>query len=149
MKKDRLTYGFIAGFLGALVPFIINFGSRALEFNTLVWSDFLSLYIMGRKPETALEMAFFIGSQFVFLGLLGSIFALALPLVTSKHHLFKGALYGIAVWFLLFSLPFLLKLPELQDIPLQTAVTHLVSSLVWGMSLALILKKIDSRVSRV
>ncbi len=147
--KDRLTNGFVAGTLGGLVAFVINFGSQSLEFTTLVWSDFMGLFIMGKKPETAFEIAFFIGGQFVFLGLLGSVFALILPFVTSKHLLFKGALYGITAWFLLFSLPFLLQIPELKNVPLKTALTHLVSSLLWGMALAFILKKIDKKVLKV
>ena len=147
--KDRVTYGFVAGILGALVPFVINFGSRALELTTLVWADFMGLFIMGKRPETTFEMAFFIGSQFVFLGLLGSVFALILPFITSQHLLFKGALYGVAVWFILFSLPFLQQLPELENVPLKTSLTHLVSSLLWGMAMAFILKRIDKKVTIV
>ncbi len=102
IKKDRFFNGFIAGLLGGIVPFAFNFGSRALGFTTLVWADFMGAFTMGNRPEGIFEVLFFIGVQFVFLGLLGAIFALILPFITSRRYLFKGALYGTTLWFLLF-----------------------------------------------
>jgi len=144
--KDRFYYGFISGLLGGIVPFVINYGSRTLGLNTLVWADFMGTFVMGRRPEGIIEMIFFIGLQFVFLGLLGAIFALLLPLITSKHHLFKGAIYGATVWFILFTLPYLLQLPDLAEAPFMTVVSHLVSSSLWGIVLSIILKKYEKKV---
>jgi uncharacterized membrane protein YagU involved in acid resistance len=143
--KDRFYNGFISGLLGGVVPFAFNYGSHALGFSTLVWADFMGAFIMGKRPENILEMVFFVGVQFVFLGLLGAIFALILPLITSKHYLFKGALYGATVWFIVFSFPYLLQLPDLAFVPLRTSVTHVISAALWGITLAFILKRLDNR----
>ncbi|KJS87989.1 MAG: hypothetical protein JM58_02400 [Peptococcaceae bacterium BICA1-8] len=143
--KDRFYNGFISGILGGLVSFVINFGSSALGLNTLVWADFMGLFILGGRPNNTLETAFFIGAQFVFLGLLGTVFSLIIPFITSKHHLFKGALFGASVWYLLFSLPYLFQLPELKEVPLKTVVSNLIAASLWGITMAYILKRIDSK----
>lgn len=57
-------------------------------------------------------------------------------LYISKRLLFKGALFGTTVWFILFSLHYLLQLPDLREIPLKTAVSHVISSALWGIALA-------------
>ena len=74
--KNRFSNGFISGLVGGIVPLSINFGSRALNLNTLVWVDYMGIFLLNRRPEGILEVAFLIGVQFVFLGLLGAIFAL-------------------------------------------------------------------------
>ena len=148
--KDRFTTGFVAGFVGGLAPFVFNFSSRALGFTTLVWADFMGFYIFGRKATGggAAEMVFAIGAQFVLLGILGSIFSLILPHITSHRHLFKGALYGTVIWFISFSIPYLLQLPELSVIPLKTAISNLIGASLWGIALAFILKRLDNKVSQ-
>ena len=144
---DRFTNGFLTGFLSAFVPFVFNFGSRALGFSTLVWSDFMGLFILGRRPENTLELIYTICLQFRFLSILGSLFPLILTLISSKRYIFKGALYGITIWFILFSLPNLLQISGLGRIPLKTAISNFLGALLWGIALSFILKKIDRRDS--
>ena len=92
--KDRFSNGFISGLVGGIVPLSINFGSRALDLNTLVWADYMGIFLLNRRPQGILEMVFLLGIQLVFLGLLGAIFALILPLLTSKRDIFKGHYSG-------------------------------------------------------
>jgi uncharacterized membrane protein YagU involved in acid resistance len=146
--KDRFSHGFVSGILAGLIPFVFNFGSRALGFTTLVWADFMGLFLLGRRPDTTSEWAFSISVQFVFLGILGALFALILPYIPSKRHLLKGALFGTTVRFTLFSLPYLLQLSELKSVSLNTAVSNLIGSALWGIALAFILKWIDNKVSQ-
>ncbi|MBM7624237.1 hypothetical protein [Sporohalobacter salinus] len=145
--KDRFYNGFISGVIGGITPFIFNFSSLALEFTTLTWKDFLGLFVIGKIPKTILEIAFFIGMQYAFLGILGAIFAIIIPHISSKHLIFKGALYGAGMWFIFLSIPYLLQLPMLQEIPFKTAISNLIGSSLWGITLALILKKVDKKVS--
>jgi uncharacterized membrane protein YagU involved in acid resistance len=147
IMKDRFSIGFTSGIIGGLVPFIFNFSSRALGFTTLLWSDFMGSIMLGRMPEGTLERVFFVVVEFMFLGVLGAIFALILPYISSKRHLFKGALFGVTVWFILFSLPHLLQLPGFDATPLKTAVSNIISASLWGLSLAYILKRLDNKVS--
>lgn len=145
--KDRFYNGFISGVIGGIASFIVNFGSKVLGFNTVVWTDFMGLFVTGRRPEGLIERVFFISVEFAFLGVLGVLFALIIPHISSKHLILKGAIYGISVWMTLFSLPFLLQLPEIGVFPLKTVIFNISASFVWGGAMALILKKVDSRLS--
>ena len=131
--KDHFSYGFASGAIAGLLPLVINLGTRALKLNTLVWADFMGALILGRSPEETLESIFLIIIQFGFLGLWGGVFALLPPLVTSKRYLFKGAVYGGSLWYVLFSLPRMFQIPlGSEEIPLKSAVVNLVSALIWG-----------------
>lgn len=146
--KDRFTNGFISGIIAGLVPWAFNWGTRALELNTVVWADFMGVFILGKRPDAVVELAFLVGVQFGFLGILGGVFALILPHLSSRRHLFKGAVFGVAVWFILFSLPVLFRIGQLEAVPLKTAVSNLIGAILWGIALAFILKWIDSKVSQ-
>ena len=53
---DRLLNGFIAGVIAGVIPVIINFIGRALELTTLVWADFMAVFVIGSRPETTVEL---------------------------------------------------------------------------------------------
>lgn len=93
--KDRFFNGFVAGIISGVVPLVINFGCKALGWSTLVWADFMGTFMLGRMPEGTAETIYFAVVQFVFLGVLGAIFALVLPIITSARHLFKGVVFGV------------------------------------------------------
>ncbi len=142
--KDRFSNGFIAGFAGGVVPLVFNIVTRALGFTTILWEDYMGVFMVGRRPGDMAEHVFFSVVQFFFLGVLGIIFALILPYISSKRHLFKGAIYGITIWYILYSMPYLLRLPDLDVAPLKTAIVNSIAAVLWGISLAFILKRIDN-----
>ncbi len=144
--EDRFTTGFVSGVLGGIVSFIISFGSFSLGLNTLVWADFMGTFIMDKKPEGFIEMLFFIGVQFAFLGILGAIFAFIIPYISSKYIAFKGAMYGATIWFVLLSLPNLFQDPIIEEIIFKTVVFNLLSAFFWGLALGMILKRMGSRI---
>ncbi len=146
--KDRFSNGFASGVVAGLVPLIINYSSRALGLSTLVWADFMGLFILGRRPDAVSEWALTILLQFALLGILGGVFALVLPAISSQRRIFKGAVFGAAVWFVLFALPSLLQMGQLEATATNTAVSNLIGALLWGMALAHVLGWIDNRVSQ-
>lgn len=146
--KDRFFYGFIAGIIGGIVPLLISFGCKTLGLTTIVWVDFMSTFMLARRPANAAEIAFFIVIQFIFLGVLGAIFAMILPYISGDRPLFKGAVYGVTVWYILFSIPYLLQLHDLEKVPLKTAIVHSVISLLWGIALADVLKRLYNREAK-
>ncbi|ACB85118.1 hypothetical protein [Natranaerobius thermophilus] len=144
---DRFYSGFISGILAGIFPIIINLGSLLIGLTTLIWSDFMSVYIIGRTPEGIWETLFFILVQFLFLGVLGIFFTFLLPHILSKRIVLKGFLYGIVVWLVLFTMPNILGIPKLEEVPIKTAMTHIISAGAWGVALALILNRINFKVS--
>lgn len=145
--KDRFYNGFKSGALAGVVSFVFLFGTRALELNTLVWTDFIGLFMLGRIPDTTPEMAFIIITQFALLGIIGAIFSLITPFILSKRLILKGALFGLTIWYITFSMPYLLQLPQLTEVPLKTAISNATGASLWGATLAYVLGKVDSKVS--
>lgn len=92
------------------------------------------------------EIIFMLVVQFGFFGVLGVVFALIIPHLSSKHLIFKGAIFGLTIWFILFSLPFLLRIGHLEVFPLKSVVVHSVSAILYGMTLAFILKWVDNTI---
>ncbi|WP_408956262.1 hypothetical protein [Natroniella sp. ANB-PHB2] len=144
--KDRFTRGFIAGIIAGIAPFIINFGAQMLNLSTLVWSDFMGLFLLGNKPEGVLPMVFAVISQFILVGLMGVLFAFLITLFSSENYLLKSWLFGITIWFSAYFLTFLFRLPGIKEIPIKTAITHAIGSSLWGITIGLILNWLDDRL---
>ncbi|MCK8818074.1 hypothetical protein MWH28_11965 [Natroniella sulfidigena] len=144
--EDRFTRGFVAGITAGILSFIINFGGKMLNLSTLVWSDFMGLFLLGKRPEGVLPMAFTLTSQFVLLGLMGIIFAFLITFFSSENYLLKSWLFGVTIWFSTYFLTFLFKLSEIEKIPIKTAITHAIGASVWGIGLGLILNWLDDRL---
>ena len=138
--KDEYVRGVLAGMFGGLASLIVNGGSRLLGISEVMWLELMGLIILGRFPNTVAQYIFSLAIQLTFLGIIGGIFALILPLISTEHIYFKGASYGAAIWFALFSLPHLLKFSELKEVPLLTALVNVSASLAWGIALAFFLK---------
>lgn len=142
--KDRYVRGFLAGAIGGIASFIVNGGTRLLGISTVMWLELMGLIIFGYLPHTAGQYIFALAIQITFLGILGGAFAFILPLLSSEHIWFKGASYGATIWFAFFSLPHLLQLPELKEIPLPTAVANVSAAVAWGVALAFALDRLGS-----
>lgn len=144
--RDRFTRGLVAGIVAGIVPFFINWGAFTLNLNTLRWSEFIGMLILGDLPATTGEMLFTIAAQFILLGILGVIFAYLLPLLSVENYQLKGSLYGLAIWFLAFIIVHLFKIGGIFEIPLKTAATNAVAGLFWGLALSIILGWFEHRV---
>lgn len=144
---DRLTRGFLAGLLAGLPSLAWGMFSRhILQFTTLLYTDFASFLIYGKKGNTSMEMLFSQLVVFLFWGLGGIVFAYLVCYVTSKNLMLKGFLWGGIVWFISYVITVLFKVPGLETIPLKTAASQLIGGLIWGGALALILGYIDKKV---
>jgi Na+/proline symporter len=137
--------GYIAGVISGLVPFTINSTTKAFDLNTVLWMDYFSKLFLGRTAATALESVYFIIIQFLFLGLLGSFFAMLIPKVTKKFLWFKGIIYGLLIWFVLFTLPYLLEHSQFEHVSIKTPIVHTLAATLWGLTLAVVLEKVRGK----
>lgn len=131
--KDRFTRGFIAAIIAGVPTAIYNWLAYYLHIANLRYSDFASVLIYGHKPNSVGETVFAIISTFIFVGLLGSIFGLVVPIIKSDNIVFKGWAYGTGLWFSFYALTYLFKVPELLTIPLWTAASNVVGAGIWGL----------------
>ncbi len=143
--KDNFVRGFVAGSMGGLGSLTVNVITSLLKLNSVMWLELMSLIILGRFPNTIGEYIFNLFIQIAFLGILGGVFALILPIISPEHLYFKGISYSAAIWFALFSLPQLLQLPKLKEVNLSTAMSNLGAAVTWGIGFIFLLKKLDPR----
>ena len=143
---DRFTRGFLAGLASGVVTNIFSFISFALNWVKVRYLDWAGVFIFGREPGGAVEVAISLAGQLFFSALLGVIFAYLIPLTTSKSHIFKGLVYGLAVWFASYAIAILYKVPPLTHIGIDTVTSNIVAALIFGFVLAWSLKWLDQQV---
>lgn len=142
---DRTLKGFIAGIGASLVVNAIQLPAyywfHIIKIRFLDWAAIL---VMRGLPQNTAETIFALVQQLLWDGLLGSIFALMLPHISSKGYPIKGAIYGALLAFIFCSIAIMFRLPFLTEkVPLGTVLFNELCVLLWGIILAVILKKLE------
>lgn len=142
--KDRFFYGFIAGIIGCIFQSIVTWGFYALKIANLRFMDFSASLIYGQKATSFFESIFAELAVYFFQGVLGIGFAYMIPVISSRHYLFKGWVYGVVVWFLVIAIMIISRVPELSAIEPINAFSLFLGASVYGITLAMAAKKIVS-----
>ena len=144
--KDRFSRGFIAGVVAAVPAFLWNKTAvYLLKISNMPWSEFAALFILGRKHGTSFEAIFSDFATLFFAGLMGILSAYAIQKISSGNILFKGWVFGVTIWFIVFALAHLYRMPELASIDLGTVLSNLVGASIWGLAVGYSLKWLDVR----
>lgn len=145
--EDRFTRGFFAGVVGALAMSVVSYTSFYLfHFTEMRLFDYAAVIIYGHKVSVLWEAIFAQLAQFVFAGIMGVLFAYLITKLTSKNYLLKGWIFGISVWFFLFAIGTLYRLPHLFRIAPESAFTNFIASSFYGLVLAQTLHWLDNRI---
>lgn len=144
--KDRFTRGFIAGIAGGIameITNVINYDIfHIAKMRLLEWA---SIFVHGNKTTTTGEFVFALMIQILFSGLVGIIFAYLITWLNSKNYILKGIVYGFAIWFASYSIPILFK--KINNVATGTALSNIISAVVYGIVLGATLKWLDKRVN--
>ncbi|MDT8903611.1 hypothetical protein [Anaeroselena agilis] len=135
--EDRVLRGFSAGIAGGIAMNIWSFISGAMNMTTLRISDWAAVIIHAHTPPFSLgETLFSLLGQLIFSGVLGIAFAYLVPPAGSRYLIFKGWLFSVTAWFLIYAVTTLFKVEGTVPIPLMTAIANLIASSVFGLVLA-------------
>lgn len=138
--KDKFTLGFIAGLIGAIPMNVINlFNYYVLHLVKIRYLDFSGYMIFGRMPKSTGEAILSQIVQLGFSGVLGAFFAKVLEWISPANSWFKGILWGNGVWFVVYALTVLYRIPVLSTPNLNTAIAQNLTTALWGFTTALIL----------
>jgi len=144
--KDTIIRGFIAGVIAGVLMNLVSYISYFLDIAKLRFLDWPSVIITGHIPDNNLAALFFMIVQLIFVGFLGSIFALLITrLTTSMNYIFKGFLFGVISWFTIYGLTYLADVSILTPLNMGTAVTDFTGAIVFGVVLAETLRRLDNR----
>jgi len=143
---DRFNRGFLAGIIAGIPMNIWDLASyHLLKFSNLRYLDWGSIMLFGRLPENTVQITLGLVSQLMWVGLLGIIFSYLVPLITSRKHVFKGAVYGYLIGFVIYSIPVVFGTKYLSTSSTGTTITQLIGGLIWGITLAEALRKLDEK----
>lgn len=132
---DRFTRGMAAGLLAGIPVVAVNQTSYYIKLSSLRYLDFASLMIFGGLPQNRGEVWFAFFVMWGFFGILGSVFSLLIPTIMSENLILKGFVFGFSVWFIIFAVTALFKVPELQNISLNNAFSSFIGAIIWGLAL--------------
>ncbi|TGE34461.1 hypothetical protein [Desulfosporosinus sp. Sb-LF] len=146
--KDRFYYGFFAGVIAGIPMVIFNLVSYyLLNLARIRYLNWAAVLIYGNFPLNAFDSILAQIVHFGFLGFAGIVFAHFIPLVTSRHYLFKGWVYSMGIFFLTYSVTLIYKVPGLQIIQPYTVLSNLISTSIFGLALAEVSNRIVSTKS--
>lgn len=143
--KDRYTRGFVAGLLAGIISLGFNLFSYYIHFSTLVWGDFIAGFVFRRKTANSWEYILAMGLGVIFTAVLGTMFSLIIPQIKSKYLWFKGLIYSDVLWFAIYSITIMFRIPSLTVIPSKTALSSLISASIWGILLGVFLNFLDRK----
>ncbi len=142
---DRFTRGFVAGAVAAVFEFLVALTLYYFNFTKLLWQDFASVLIYGRKPLLFWERVFAELSVWFFAGLMGIFLAYIIRSTGNSNYLFKGFVFAQAVWFTSFAITVLFDVPEFRIITFKTTISNFILAAIWGLITAEILQRLDNR----
>lgn len=133
--QDRFTRGFIAGLLAGICGALVwNLISRyVLHFATLSYWDFAAGIIFRKAISNMGEAIYSFFTVKLFFALLGIIFAFLTKNIRSNLLIFKGWIFGVTLWFFIYSMIAIYKIPILTNTTPQTCCSHFIEASVWGV----------------
>ncbi len=144
--KDRFARGFLAGLIATVSMAGLNlFSYYILGFTERRYYNFAATFIFGRRADALGEH---ILSQLVQIGhgvAMGIIFAYFIIGIRSKNYLLKGMLWGLTIEFLSFAIVIITRMDNILPVTLNTAISMLITSAIWGAVLARTLYILDER----
>jgi len=142
---DRFFRGFIAGIGGGIVMNVWSlFSYHVLNFSDRRYLDWTSAILFGHLPRSVPEAAYALVIQILWVGLLGILFAYLVPAITSRGYLFKGAIYGLLLGFIIYAVTTIFRLPDLTSFNLATVMSNHFGGLIWGLTMAYVLHRLDT-----
>jgi uncharacterized membrane protein YagU involved in acid resistance len=124
------------------------FSLHVIHFTSLLYTDFAAILIYGERINTTIAKVFAQIAVFFFWGLDGIVFAFITPYIGSRNLVLKGALWGVFVWFFAYTVTLLYKVPGLEKIDPNTAISQAIGALAWGIPMALILNYLGTKLKR-
>jgi hypothetical protein len=126
----------IAGITGAVAMNTLDLLSYYFHFDQTRFIDFASVLLYSHKPTFWWDTIVAGLAQVFFSCGMAIIFIYLLPIINTKNYLFKGAFFSVTGWFAIYTIASIYKIPEISQLPWQSAVDHMIGSTVFGLVIA-------------
>ncbi|HCT35688.1 MAG TPA: hypothetical protein DF292_01470, partial [Firmicutes bacterium] len=125
MMRDRFMRGLLAGLIGGIAALAVNlFSTEVLKFGDLHFYEISGVMIFGHLPRGLMQSIF---AEIGHIGLsagVGIALAYLLPKIKTSHLWVKGAFAGLAVWFAVYAITVLFKVPSVHKTGFPSALTN-------------------------
>ena len=136
--RDKLTNGFVQGLIAGIISSAIDLILVGwFKFGNIRFLDYAGVHIYGFKPGTLGEKFFAQIIQLIFSGFLGIIFVYWIDKVRKMNLWFKGLIFSMGVWFLVYTITILFELKPLNKISLESTLENFLTSLIFGLTIAI------------
>lgn len=130
--------GFIAGIAGGVISSLWGYiSANILKITTLRYVDFAIILVYGKKNEDFVAIVFAQIIQLLFSATAGIIFAYLLPCFKEKYYFFKSMYFGGLIWFFVYAVTLLFKVPNLTIIPFKDALSNYFAAILYGLMLGI------------
>jgi len=144
--KDRFLNGCIAGSLSGLVASLFDYLFVSyFKFGTIHLIDFAGVFIFGSRPQTLGEKIFAQFGVLVFTALIGILFVHLILKISSRYLLWKGLISGILLWFFVYALVELYKVPHFHRTSLASSMENTIIAMIYGFVLSALLTWLQNR----
>ena len=136
---DRFMRGFLSGLVAGIVMDAIDLTLYWLKIDTFRFLDYSAVISFEKIASGPIEVIFALIIELVFKAGLGVLFVLIVPKLKSNYLIIKGALFGVATWFVIYAIIVLTKAPKFPKLDVAGSFSQLANSLVYGIVLSMML----------
>ncbi|SFH35221.1 hypothetical protein SAMN05660649_04863 [Desulfotomaculum arcticum] len=144
--KDRFARILAAGIIASITLLGLNlFSHYVLKLSERRFINYSSLMIFGRKSGSFAEDLL---SSIAQIGFAAGIFIIFSHLFLKKekqNFLLRGLFIGFGSWFIIMSLAYIIGIHKILTISLGSAVSFMVTSSIWGITGAWVLRALDEK----
>lgn len=149
MLQDRMVFGAIAGMAGAVVQNFYAVIAESMGLTGPVYLNYGKIVLMLKDYNDPLADTLGVIGHFTWDIILGIAFAYLVSLTSSRYYILKGIIYGIIVWYFIKVIATLFKIPVIIGVQPHTVAFFFIGAILYGATLALTLKLLDSRKIKV
>lgn len=143
--KDRFMNGFVAGLIANIPVVILDFLASHFNLDKLDYIHFVSLLAFDDMSLNVWEFIFAFIIQSLFAGIMGIFFAYLIKLIRERYYYVKALVYSAFTWFAIYAVDIIFTIEDKAKIDFKTAVVHYLLSIIWGITMAWIVKWLEKK----
>jgi hypothetical protein len=141
---DKLVVGTIAGATaGAVIDAVNAINYYVLNVTTLRNLDWAAIIVYGHPPRTPIETGLAEVWHLVWTALLGILFVYGRGILSTRHPLYRGIVYGAVTWMMIYTFTLLFKVPYVRIIAWKTALSNFALAIIFGLVLGYVTERLD------
>ena len=134
IMRDRLIRGVLSGLIACLwIEAWNNVSYYLLHFAKVTWTQSLNQLVMGHSINSTMDFIVSHALLFFWNGFLGAIYVRSIIPERDGNYILRGIFFGLAAWFAIYSLGTLYKIPTLDVVAWQTALSNWITVTMWGI----------------